>query len=97
MGNDNNQSLDAHTTAWSLQVWISFIVSMSLMVAGIAFLPAILWVKGYLLMGLMFTVGSTFTLSKTVRDNHEAKRLRNRMQAAKTDRILKEFELSEAS
>lgn len=96
MGNENN-AIDAHTAAWSLQVWISFIVSMGLMVAGIAFLPAILWVKGYLLMGLMFTVGSTFTLSKTVRDNHEAKRLRNRMQAAKTDKILKEFELSEAS
>jgi hypothetical protein len=89
--------IDPHTTAWSIQVWISFAVSLCLTVGGIALVPADWWVKGYLLMGLMFTVGSTFTLSKTVRDSHETRRLRNRMQAAKTDKILREFELSEAS
>ena len=93
----NEETIDAHTAAWSLQVWASFLVSVTLMVTGIVLLPGILWIKGYLLMGLMFTVGSTFSLAKTVRDQHESRRLRNRMQAAKTDRILKEFELSEAS
>ena len=93
----DNTTIDAHTTAWTIQVWMSFLVSLSLMLLGIAVLPTDLWIKGYLLMGLMFTVGSTFTLSKSVRDSHEAKRLRNRMQAAKTDKILKEFELSEAA
>lgn len=97
MARENDVTIDPHTAAWSFQVWASFLVSVVLMVTGIVLLPGILWVKGYLLMGLMFTVASTFSLAKTVRDNHEARRLRNRMQAAKTDRILKEFELSEAS
>ena len=55
------------------------------------------WTRGYLLMGLLFTVGSSFTLSKTVRDNAESKRLRNRIKAAKTEKVLKEFELSDVA
>jgi hypothetical protein len=43
-------------------------------------------------MAQVFLVGSTFTLAKTVRDNHEARRLRNRISQAKTDKILREFE-----
>ena len=89
--------IDTNTAAWNFQVWASFIVSLAMMVGGVGLLPVTLWIKGYMLMGLMFTVGSTFSLSKTVRDNHESKRLRNRMKAAKTDRILKEFELSDAA
>lgn len=34
-------------------------------------MPADLWVKGYLAMGTLFLTGSTFTLSKTMRDNAE--------------------------
>lgn len=34
-------------------------------------MPADLWVKGYLAMGSLFLTGSTFTLSKTMRDNAE--------------------------
>lgn len=44
-------------------------------------------------MGLLFCVGSCFTLSKTVRDNHEARKLINRVSEAKTERMLHDFEL----
>ena len=93
----HTNEIDANTAAWNFQVWASFLMSMALMIGGILFLPVTHWVQGYMLMGLMFTVGSTFSLSKTVRDNAETKRLRNRMSAAKTDKILRDFELNDAA
>jgi hypothetical protein len=42
-------------------------------------------------MGSMFVVGSTITLAKTLRDDHEARRLVNRISEAKTERLLKEY------
>lgn len=93
----NQHDIDANTAAWNIQVWASWLVAMGLMAGGILFMPALIWIKGYLLMGLMFTVGSTFSLAKTTRDNAESKRLRNRMSAAKTDKILREFELNDAA
>jgi hypothetical protein len=89
--------IDSHTAAWNVQVWVSFLVSLGMTMLGIVVLPTDLWVKGYLLMGTLFTVGSCFTLAKTVRDNQESARLRNRIQAAKTEKVLKEFELSEVA
>lgn len=60
------------TSAWILQVWASFFLAVSSMLFGLYHMPAELWIKGYLVMGLFFTIGSTFTLAKTIRDNrHE--------------------------
>ncbi len=49
-----------------------------------------LWVKGYLTMASVFMLGASFTLSKTLRDEHEAKRLANRIDDAKAERLLME-------
>jgi hypothetical protein len=51
-----------------------------------------LWIRGYLAMGLFFTVSSTVTLSKTLRDRHESERLVNRLKSVKTERLLHEYE-----
>ena len=40
--------------------------------AGILFLPLDLWAKGYLAMGALMLTQSGITLTKTLRDNHEA-------------------------
>ena len=61
--------------------------------SGIYNLPADLWTRGYMGMGLLFSVGSSFTLAKTVGDNHESRKLINRVTEAKTERILHDFEL----
>ena len=90
-------NIDPHTAAWSAQVWISFLVAMAMTLGGTVMLPVDVWAKGYLLMGQLFAVGSAFTLAKTVRDNHEAAKLRNRITTAKADKLLKEFELTEAA
>jgi len=82
----------SHTQAWIFQTWLSFIVSISATSLGVVYLPVDPWIKGYLGMGLLFTVGSTINLSKTVRDIEESKRLINRIDEAKLERILSQYD-----
>lgn len=89
----DSPTLSQDTPAWRGFVSLSFVISLGLMVTGIAILPVMLWIKGYLAMGLFFTVSSTLTLSKTVRDHHESMKMVNRVSEAKTERLLKEFDL----
>jgi len=74
------------------QTWLSFIVSISATSLGVIYLPVDPWIKGYLGMGLLFSVGSTINLSKTVRDVEESKRLINRIDEVKLERILTQYD-----
>jgi hypothetical protein len=79
-----------HTSAWVIQTWASFIVSVGAMVIGIVYLPVDAWVKGYMGMGLAFSVGSTISLTKTQRDLHESKRITAKIEEAKVEKLLAE-------
>ncbi|HKG94407.1 MAG TPA: YiaA/YiaB family inner membrane protein [Gemmatimonadaceae bacterium] len=80
------------SASWLFFVRAAFGISLASTVTGLLYLPVDLWVKGYMAMGLFFTIGSTITLSKTLRDEHEAKRLLNRIAEAKTSKLLKEYD-----
>jgi hypothetical protein len=92
----NHPTAQKDTPAWIFFVWASFVISTTLMGFGILFAPVEFWVKGYLGMGMFFTIAAAFTLAKTVRDNAEAQKLVNRMVDAKTEKILSEYELRQA-
>lgn len=83
--------------AWRVQVWLAFLISTAMLTGGIALLPVELWIKGYLAMGAIFCIGSTVSLVKTIRDAHEAKRYENRLEKAKSHKLLKEFEIDHAT
>ncbi|MBI3924577.1 MAG: hypothetical protein HY319_03480 [Armatimonadetes bacterium] len=68
---NHQPSYNPNTAQWTFFSWASFITAGWMMYLGILHLPTDLWVKGYLAMGILFMVGSSFTLSKTIRDNHE--------------------------
>jgi hypothetical protein len=78
------------TPAWIFFVWASFSMSLFLMCVGIYYVPTDWWIKGYLYMGMFFSVGSAFTLAKTVRDNYEAQKLFNPFLDRKPDKTLAE-------
>lgn len=82
------------TAAWIFQVWASFIISMGAMGASIFYLPSDRpidnWMKWQLTTTFLFTVSSTFTLAKTVRDNHEAVKTMARIDEARVEKILSE-------
>ena len=66
------KSIDAQqkdTSAWIMLVWLAFAGAVLLAGVGIWNLPVDDWQKGYMAMGMLFTLGSTFSLVKTTRDN----------------------------
>jgi hypothetical protein len=81
-----------HSGAWVAQVWISFVVSVGATALGIWCLPVDLWVKGFMAMGLLFSVGSTLSLAKTVRDAHESETLRKRIDDARVSKLIAEHD-----
>lgn len=77
-----------HSTGWVVQAWASFALSILAMSIGIINLPVDKWVKGYMGMGLVFTVGSTLSIAKTTRDMHEAKKITARVDEARVEKLL---------
>lgn len=77
-----------NSPAWVTYTYVSFGAAAGMTALGIWGLPADLWVKGYLSMAVVFLVGACFTLAKTVRDEHEGKRLANRLEEAKAEKLL---------
>ncbi|MBF0101070.1 MAG: hypothetical protein HQK77_09205 [Desulfobacterales bacterium] len=87
-----NYGIQRDSASWILFVKLSFVASVMAMLCGIYFLPTDFWVKGYMTMGMIFLIGSSITLSKTLRDEHEAQTLIKKISSAKTEKILKEYD-----
>jgi hypothetical protein len=66
-------SRSSNTAAWRFQVWTSFVLSSVATGLGILYLPLGLWTRGYLAMGMLFTIGSCFSLAKTIRDDADSR------------------------
>ena len=81
----------ANSGGWVTFTYVSFAMAAGMTGLGIWALPGDLWTKGYMMMAAVFLTGSTFTLAKTVRDEHEAKRFANRLDEAKTEKLLMEI------
>jgi hypothetical protein len=79
---------DRPTGAWVNFSYISFAASVLMVGGGIFALPLDWWVRAYFAMGMGMVVQSCFTLAKTVRDLHEANRMTNRIEEARTEKLL---------
>lgn len=93
---ENFKKESPHSAAWGAQVWISFLVSITMTSIGIIFLPVGMYAKGFLGMGLLFSVGSSLSLAKTVRDQHESAKVLSQLNEAKIQKILADHDPSEA-
>ena len=82
----------AHSSAWIAQTYISFVISISATIIGTLYMPGDNWLKGYMGMGLLFSVASTASLSKTLRDVDESKTMMSRIDEAKLERLLAEYD-----
>jgi len=79
------------TAAWRFQVVAAFAIALVLTTGGVIYLPVDNWIKGYLLMGIYFTVSSAFGLAKTLRDHHESSHIVAKISEAKTEKMLREL------
>ena len=80
--------LDRPTGAWISFSYISFGASLLLVGGGIFALPLDWWVRAYFAIGMGMLVQSCFTLAKTLRDVHETSRMINRIEEARTEKLL---------
>lgn len=83
--------IQSDSSSWLFFVKASFVIALIAMGAGILFMPGGLMVQGYFALSGLFLVSSTITLSKTMRDEHEAQRLIHKLSEAKTNKIIREF------
>ena len=87
----NDYDLQSTSAGWLFFVKASFGIAILAIAAGIVFIPGSFLIKGYFALSSLFLVSSTITLSKTVRDEHEANRLINKVSEARTTKILNEM------
>ncbi|MFF8770201.1 YiaA/YiaB family inner membrane protein [Kitasatospora sp. NPDC015120] len=80
------------TAAYHLQAVLSFALSGTALGVGIAFLPVEPWTRAFLALGLLYTITSTFTLAKVVRDKQETTELVTRVDQARLDKLLTEHD-----
>lgn len=88
MSHDTTNQTAQHTGVWVFFTQASFAASAALVAVGILFMPIDIWMKGYLAMGVVMLVQSCITATKTIRDVHEGRRMLNRIEDAKTERLL---------
>ena len=85
-----NPNVQPHSSAWVTFTYVSFAASAFMVAIGVFYLPIDLWMKGYLSMGIIMMIQSCVTLTKTIRDMHEGGKMVNRIEDAKTERLLME-------
>jgi hypothetical protein len=81
-----------NTAAFFLQSAIAFGVSLLGSLGGIMFLPLDMWQRLFLAMTVLFLVTSSFTLAKVIRDQDEAATVRVRLDEARMERLLAEYD-----
>ena len=74
--------------AWVNFSYISFATSVLMVGGGIFALPLDWWTRAYFAMGMGMLIQSCLTLAKTVRDLHESSRIINRIEEARTEKLL---------
>lgn len=61
------------SSAWTLQVWVSFGIAVFLCGVGLAYLPGTDLDRAFMVMGYFFCLSAAFVLAKFVRDNEKAR------------------------
>ena len=80
------------TPAYLVQSIISFAVAMMVVILGEMRLPVEGWTRAFLGIGTLFLVSSSFTLAKVIRDQHESENVVSRIDQARLERLLAEFD-----
>jgi hypothetical protein len=89
----STQAVKSQTsTAFFVQSAISFAVSSVALAIAIIYLPVGAWVRGFLALGTLYVITSTFTLAKCVRDRQEETAVTSRVDQARLDKLLTEHD-----
>lgn len=76
------------TFAFELQSVISFCIGLIAVTIAVWNIPADPWIRGFLGVGILYLVTSTFTLAKVIRDRQESSTVLNRVDQARLEKLL---------
>jgi hypothetical protein len=85
-------SAKKNTTAFYAQAALSFAVALTAMIIAIAYLPVEPWIRAFLALGALYLVTSAFTLAKCIRDQQDDTSVISRLDQARLERLLAEFD-----
>lgn len=85
-------SMSKTTAAFFVQAAVAFAISFVTAIGGIYLLPLDAWQRGFLGITFLFLVSSAFTLAKVIRDQQEAATVRVRLDEARIERLLADYD-----
>lgn len=84
---ENNQQRRP-TAAFFGQAVASFGIALTAVTVGIVYLPVDPWIRGFLAIGTLYVVTSSFTLAKVIRDQQDSSSVVRRVDQARIDKLL---------
>ncbi|TRD15789.1 YiaA/YiaB family inner membrane protein [Palleronia caenipelagi] len=78
------------SNVWNLFTYLNFAIAALMMAGGIWSLEASFSAKGYYAMAALMLVYSTAGITKALRDQEESDRIYNKLEDAKTEKLLAE-------
>lgn len=81
-----------NSTAFYVQSVAAFAIALAMVTIGILYLPVPPWTRAFLSLGTIFLVSSCFTLAKCIRDAQESGSVVSRLDQARVERILAEYD-----
>ena len=87
-----NTPSSKNTPGFYLQSILSFGLAFAVVVVGEVVLPVPPWTRAFLAIGTIFLVSATFTLAKCVRDEKETESVVSRIDRARIERMLAEYD-----
>lgn len=84
-------NLVKHSSAWQMFTIVSFGVSAAMMAGGVYFMEASFAAKGFYAMAALMLVHTTVSVTKTMRDQEESGKMINKIEDARTEKLLMEI------
>ncbi len=87
-----NSAASRNTAAFYAQAAISFGLSICALLGAVLYLDVSAWIRAFIAVDALWMVSSAFTLAKCVRDQQEDESVVNRLDSARLERLLAEFD-----
>jgi hypothetical protein len=81
--------------AWNSFTYVMFTIAVIMMAGGIWSLEASFTAKGYYAMAALMLVYTTAAVTKALRDKEESDRIYNKLEDARTERLLAEVSVKD--
>ncbi len=82
------ENASMHSPAWVAFTQINFGLATLALAVGVWAMPVEIWIRAFMALGILALIGSTITMSKTIRDVHEGKKVTSKVETAKVERLL---------